>query len=92
MDGSQIISINKSALQILGYETQEEMMADGFFMIASSVVEQDRSKLEESIRSLKNVGDSVNLEYRVKHGSGKILHILGNIKLVWNIILSAFWI
>ncbi len=82
VDGSQIISINKSALQILGYETQEEMMADGFFMIASSVVEQDRPKLEESIRSLKNVGDSVNLEYRVKHGSGKILHILGNIKLV----------
>ncbi len=82
LDGSRIISINRSALNILGYETQEQMMACGFDLIAHSVMDEDRSKLEESIRSLENVGDSVNIEYRVQHENGKVYHIMGNIKLV----------
>jgi len=39
MDGSRIISINRAALEILGYDSQEEMMLDGFDMIAASVAE-----------------------------------------------------
>lgn len=81
VDGSQVRSINRAALQILGYESLEEMMADGFDMVAASVLDEDKPKLRESIRMLKRAGDSVNTEYRVRHKNGDILHVMGNIKL-----------
>ena len=82
LDGSRILNINRSALNILGYESEEEMMKEGFFLIAHSVMKEDRPGLQESIRALKNVGDTVSVEYRVQHADGKILHVMGNIKLV----------
>ena len=51
-------------------------------MIASSVLEDDQDRLQDCIRSLEKPGDSVNLEYRVRHTDGTILHIMGNIKLL----------
>ncbi len=82
MDGAHIISVNQAALKILGYESQEEMMADGFDMVAMSVMEEDREKLREYIQSLKKEGDSVSMEYRVQHKNGDILHVMGNVKLL----------
>ncbi len=82
IDGARILSINRAALKILGYETQEEMEQSGFDMVASSVVEEDRPRLRASIMALKKVGDSVSAEYRVRHMDGELLHIMGNIKLV----------
>ncbi len=81
IDGSRILSINKAALKILGYETQEELMADGFDLIAASVAEEDKGKLRDYIKKLKEPGDSVSVEYRVRHKDGKLLHVMGNIKL-----------
>ena len=34
LDGSEILSVNRAALRILGYESKEELMESGFFMIA----------------------------------------------------------
>ena len=82
LDGSQIISINRAALKILGYETREELLEDGFDMIAASVAEEDRAELQESIEDLKKEGDSVSVEYRIRHKNGEVLHIMGNIKLL----------
>lgn len=82
IDGSQIMSINQAALRLLDYESQEELEADGFNMIARTVFNEDKEKLRECINSLTRAGDSINVEYRVRHKNGKILHILGNIKLV----------
>ncbi|MCI8513348.1 MAG: response regulator [Lachnospiraceae bacterium] len=82
LDGSRIISINRAALRLLGYESQEELVAEGFDLVASSVVEEDRLRLQECIRSLKKAEDSVGIEYRVLHKDGKILHIMGNVKLI----------
>lgn len=82
IDGSRIISINRAALEILGYETQEEMVADGFHMVAASVVDEDKTMLSQRIQSLRSVNDSVNVEYRVQHKDGRLLHVMGNIKLV----------
>lgn len=78
---SRILNINRAALKILGYETPEEMMADGFDLVAASVVREDQERLRECIRALKKDGDTVNVEYRVQHKNGEILHIMGNIKL-----------
>ena len=81
-DGSKILSVNSAALKILGYDTQQDLIDAGFDMVASSVAQEDRTSLRESILSLQNVGDSVNVAYRVKHKNGRLLHIMGNIKLM----------
>ena len=82
LDGSQVISINRAALEILGYDSLEEMNRDGFNMIAQSVFDEDKPKLREKITSLKKPGDAASVEYRVRHRDGKVLHVMGNIKLV----------
>lgn len=82
LDGSQILSINRAALEILGYASEAELAADGFDMIAATVHKDDRQSLREKILSLKQVGDTINVEYRVQHKDGKLLHIMGNIKLM----------
>ncbi len=75
VDGAQILSINRAALRILGYASQEELVASGFDMIAASVAVDDQAMLREKIRSLKKPGDSVGVEYRVQHADGTILHV-----------------
>lgn len=82
VDGSKVLSINRAALKILGYESQDQLMAEGFDMIAESVVEEDKPKLRESIKTLEKEGDNVNVEYRVQHKDGEVLHVMGNIKLL----------
>ncbi len=82
VDGTKILSINGAALKILGYETLDDLMADGFHLTASSVVEEDRETLRKGIQSLQEEGDSINVAYRVRHENGDLLHIMGNIKLV----------
>ena len=78
---SRILNINRAALKILGYDTPEELIADGFDLIAASVVKEDQERLRDNIHTLKKAGDTVNVEYRVRHKNGDILHIMGNIKL-----------
>lgn len=81
LNDPRILNINRAALKILGYETLEEMTADGFDLIAASVVKEDRARLRDSIRQLKKPGDTINVGYRVQHKNGEILHVMGNIKL-----------
>ncbi|WP_300689975.1 response regulator [uncultured Oscillibacter sp.] len=82
LDGSRILSVNRAALVILGFQSQEELFAAGFDTIATSVIDEDREKLLSSIKSLKNAGDSVSVEYRVRHTNGDVLHVMGNVKLI----------
>lgn len=82
LDGSRIISINPAALEILGYKSEEELIRGGFDLISSTVSDDDKKRLEEKIRSLKNPGDSVSTEYSVRHTNGEIRHIMGNVKLI----------
>lgn len=82
LDGTNVTSINKTALEILGYGTKEELMSSGFNMVADSVLDEDKPVLRGAIKSLKKVGDSASIEYRVKHKDGAILHITGNVKLL----------
>ena len=82
VDGTRVLSINKAALHILGYESQEELLADGFHLVAETAYEEDKNRLRECIENLENEGDSVSIEYRVQHKNGDILHIMGNVKLL----------
>ncbi len=82
VDGSRIISINRAALNILGYESQEEMLENGFDLIAASIFDEDKESLRKSINSLKKVGDNVGVEYRVRRKDGNFLYVMGNVKLM----------
>ncbi len=81
LDGTRVVSINATALKILGYESREELEADGFNLIAASVIEEDRPSLLESIKTLKKPGDNISVEYRVRHKDGEVLHVMGNVKM-----------
>lgn len=82
LDGTRIISVNKAALKILGCDSKEELQKKGFAMVAASVVDEDKPILQSRIKELKEVGDSCNVEYRVRHKDGELLHVMGNIKLL----------
>ncbi|MCM1126066.1 MAG: response regulator [Lachnospiraceae bacterium] len=81
LDG-RILSINKAALKILGYESLKEIEASGFNMVAPSVLDEDKEKFRQSIAKLKNQGDSISVEYRVRHKDGALLHVAGNVMLL----------
>ncbi len=82
VDGSRILSVNEAALKILGYESKQELEEAGFDTVADSVLEEDKPKLRERIRTLGKAGDSISTEYRVRHKDGEMLHVMGNIKLL----------
>ena len=82
LDGKHIFSINRAALKILGYNSKNELIEKGFNLVAPSVMDEDKPKLLDCIKTLDKPGDTVNVEYRVQHDDGEILHIMGNIKLL----------
>ncbi len=82
VDGSRVISVNEAALRILGYTSRDELLEEGFDLVADSVLDEDKPLLRECINSLENVGDSGTVEYRVIHKDGELLHVLGNVKLM----------
>ncbi|MEY8460278.1 ATP-binding protein [Eggerthellaceae bacterium 24-137] len=81
-DGSRVLGANQAALRILGYSSSDSLMEHGFDMVAPSVLPEDADRLRASIATLKEVGDSVSTEYRVRHENGDILHVLGNVRLI----------
>ncbi|MCH5347947.1 MAG: response regulator [Oscillospiraceae bacterium] len=82
LDGRRIIRINNAALRILGYESRQELEAVGFNMVAETVLEEDKIRIRDRIMMLTHEGDSINVEYRVRNKEGKIVHVMGNIKLL----------
>ena len=82
LDGSRILSINSAALKILGYESLDELMSEGFDMVAQSVADEDKEKVRECMSRLKKEGDSASVDYSVRHSDGKVLHVMGNMKLL----------
>lgn len=82
MDGSRVLGVNKKALDLLGYESEQELADSGFDMVASTVVDEDAKRLRREMANLTEVGDSLSTEYRVQHEDGEMLHIMGNIKVI----------
>lgn len=82
LDGTRILGVNQSALDILGYSSKEDLMNGGFSWIAPTVVESDRERLISAITQLEHVGDSVSTQYRVQHEDGRIVHVMGDLKMV----------
>ena len=81
VDGSKVISANQAALEILGYDSLHDL-EDGFNMVSPSVLDEDKPVLRRAITSLQKPGDSIEVQYRVLHDNGNLLHVMGNIKLI----------
>ena len=81
VDGSRVISANHAALELLGYDSLQDLES-GFDMVAPSVLDEDKPLLRRAITSLQKAGDSIEVQYRVLHADGNLLHIMGNIKLI----------
>lgn len=77
-DGKELLSINRAALEILGYESQEELMVDGFDMIEENVLDEDKEKLRECIKKLKKKGTALvrNTVYSIKMVISYILWVI----------------
>ncbi|WP_322174121.1 hybrid sensor histidine kinase/response regulator [Acutalibacter caecimuris] len=82
LDGRRVLSINRAALNILGYASEQDLLADNFDTVAGTVAIEDKEPLRSAIQSLKKPDDSVSVEYRVLHKDGERLHVMGNVKLI----------
>lgn len=66
----EVLSMNQAALDMLDYENIQECIDDGFFGVASHVIEKDRIKIISLAKALKKVGDIVKFEYQAKGKEG----------------------
>ena len=82
LDGGRIISVNKAAMRVLGYDSQEEMEAEGFAKAGMSVLDEDKERVWKCVSELRNAGDSATVEYRMRHKDGRVRHIMENVKLM----------
>lgn len=77
-----LLRANKAALNILGYDTPEELSADRENGIVRNVLPEDRSHIKELIDSLKYPGELKTVEYRVQHkNSEQIRYCFGTIQV-----------
>ena len=78
----KILMFNKEALRIYDLKDEEEVSKIKFDRGAvTTVLEEDRERLQKHIKKLKNVGDVIHYRYRLQHKDGKILTILAYSKL-----------
>ena len=82
LDGKRVLNANRAALSLLGFSSKEELMAAGFDTVAPTVVEEDKPRLRACVQSLRAEGDTVGITYRLRHPDGRMLHIMGNVKLI----------
>ena len=82
-ESKQLIYINEFALNILGYHSKEEVLADGFNGIVSTVDPDDAKAIRQLIdEKLINDGDKVTYEYSVHHRDGRPLVCYGTAQLI----------
>lgn len=82
VSGNHILKVNQAALDILGYDSQEELEADLQNGIAGTVPAEDQRKICRCMEKLHQVGDSCTQEYRVCHKDGRVVYVTGNIRLL----------
>ncbi|MCF0202827.1 MAG: response regulator [Bacteroidaceae bacterium] len=81
-DTNRLLYANGIALQILGYESVEDMQADRFDGVVGTVLPEDAAHMKRLIDGLKNDGDKVEYDYHVRHKDGKELVCLGSAQLI----------
>ena len=81
-DTSEIVFANKTALEILGYETVDLMQPEFIDGVASTTVEEDRHIVKETVAMLKP-GQVMNCKYRIRHhNSPDVIYCYGTMQLI----------
>lgn len=92
-----VLMVNQTALDILGYDTREELeLLFGFEGMISFVLEKDRPLMREWKESLQKVGDKAERDYRILRRNGELVYIHGESQLLMNldgdrIYQQTFW-
>ncbi len=69
---SQLISLNKATVSLMGYRDIEEGVNDWHDGVLGAVLEEDQQKIRAHYSKLHQTGDRQDLEYRVKWKDGSI--------------------
>ena len=77
----ELISMNRAALSLLGYQSQEEGVRDWHEGVLGSVVEEDRAMLRQTYQRLHEIGDRQDREYRAIWTDGS-LHWLDGTNMI----------
>lgn len=82
-DTSEIIFVNKAALDILGYESMQQLQDDFINGVASTTIEEDRAIIRETVANLKEMGQVTTCKYRIRHyDSNELIYCYGTAQLM----------
>lgn len=82
-DSKKILFANDIALNILGYESIQEMQDDGFDGVVKTVDPNDAIRMKEMIDNLSDADDTLECEYTVNRKDGSTVICYGNIKMLY---------
>ncbi len=83
-DTYEIVFANKAALDILGYESVEQMQNDFPYGVANTTVEEDKHIIKEAVETLKP-GEVKDCKYRIRHyNSPDVIYCYGTLQLIEN--------
>lgn len=68
----RLISLNKAALSLMGYDSLEGGMNDWHEGTMGAVLPEDKSIIQETYHQMTGVGDCQEIEYRVRWKDGSI--------------------
>lgn len=77
-----LISLNRAAARLLGYDGVEACRADWHGGVAGAVLPDDRRSLSDSYERLGRVGEARDVEYRVRRQDGSIRWLSGTSSIV----------
>lgn len=78
-----LISVNESAVKLLGYYEESEIhLQDWSSGMATTILEEDVPILKDSYVILKEEGESVFIEYRVKWRDGSVHYLSGSNQII----------
>ena len=81
-DGTcELISLNRAALSLLGYDNMEEGLRDWHGGVLGTVLDEDQRLLRQTYEQLRQVGDRQDREYRARWRDGS-LHWLDGTNMV----------
>lgn len=87
LDTNEIIYVNDRALDILGYDSLEEMQKDNFNGVAATVEPEDANILRRLIEDVKKKEEKEceEFEYKVIHKDGTELECYGTLRIIESI-------
>lgn len=79
---NEIVDINKKALKLFGFSTKDAFIESDFHIISGAVHPDDRIRMLDSLSSLRNIGDTIDTDYRIRRADGSESTVIGTTTLI----------